>query len=175
MAYRMFPSGPTQLRLDVAQSDAVPFLEMTDENGMMFLRIVSTGDSDATEAIPSASPRIRLQADNGPFVALVEAPGTVPITNDVGAHVALGSWSAEETGEFLVLVTTDRPGSVWQIEITNTHGEPRSFTWTVASTDEESRQRWAQPPATVDSGSTDQGRRPEEADEYRPSDRRRDR
>jgi len=152
MVFRAFPDGPDPLRLKSAEPGSfVPFLEMIDpDTQLMFLRIVASDDSCSPTT--SAPPRIRLIADDGPKVAVLKAPNSAEVFNDVNDLVGAASWSGEEAGVFLVLITVKRLGSIWQVEITNANSEPRSFTWTVASCDDDARQPWIDLPP-VDFGS----------------------
>jgi hypothetical protein len=156
VTFKTFPNKPDPLLLDSAgRGDFEPFLEMLDDTGKMFVRIVATDDSCA--AIPSKPPRIRLIADDGAQTPLVMAPDLVDIFSDQNMPVASASLNAEEASVFLIVIIVTQPGSIWQMEITNTNPERRSFTCTVASSLDESRQPWIDMPANVDFGSVRHG------------------
>jgi hypothetical protein len=56
----------------------------------------------------------------------------VNVLNDENMPVASASLNAEEPGFFGLFIIVAQTGCVWQMEITNTNPEWRSFTWTVA-------------------------------------------
>jgi hypothetical protein len=124
----------------------------------MFLSVVASGE--ACSAVDSTPPQIRLRADNGLPVRVIKAPDLVDIANDQTVPVASASWDTADTGIFLVVVSIDKPTSLWEVEITNNHSEERKFTWTVANTLEEVRQPWIDMPTSLDLGTVSLEHRP---------------
>ena len=150
MAFNVFPAGPEPLRLSFMKaSDFVP-VGLSDVGQTMFLCVVASGET--CSAVDSTPPQIRLRADNGLPVRVIKAPDLVVIANDQTIPVASASWDTDDTGIFLVVVSIDKPSSLWEVEITNNHAEERKFTWTVANTLEEVHQPWIEMPTNLDLG-----------------------
>jgi hypothetical protein len=151
MAFQLFPEDVGPLRLDSEEAGLFEhFEEAVDENQLMFLCVASTDDSCSGN--PSVPPRIRLRANNGFAVPVSKAPNVVSIADDHRDHVASASWSEEQAGVFLVVVSVDRLGCFWEVEIKNDDKSKRIFTWAIANTQEEAHQPFIDMPAEHDFG-----------------------
>jgi len=150
MAFQSFSAGSDLLRLRPgARSSFIPFTEMTDKGPLMFLCVASTNRSFELYPSDSAPPRIRLRANDGLPVVVAKAPGVADIADDEGRVVASASWNGEAAGIFLVVVTTEKPDILWEIELRNADPRERTFTCTLASTEAEAHQPWIDMPDRV--------------------------
>ena len=115
----------------------------------IFLRIVMLGDGCAPPDAPR--PVFKLRAGQGLPIELPD-DGAVFIRDRPEAAsdpVARAQLFIESEHVYAIRIIIRRPGSTWQLRITNRDDAERQFTWVVADNEPESAQPWVNLPQTL--------------------------
>ncbi len=115
----------------------------------VILRIVMLGDG--CEPPDAPHPSFQLQAGTG---HPVEPPQDRAVfirdrPEDASTPVARAQLFIESEHVYAIRILIDRPGSTWQLRITNNDDAERKFTWVVADSEPESAQPWLNLPQTL--------------------------
>jgi hypothetical protein len=115
----------------------------------VYLRIIMLGAG--CEPPDAPPPTFRLRAGTGNPVDLQEDH---PVfiwdrPEATGARVAKAQLFIESEHVYAIRILIDRPGSTWQLRITNNDDAERKFTWVVADNEPESAQPWLNLPQTL--------------------------
>jgi hypothetical protein len=152
MPFSVFPDaangplslGPSQISapLDFAETAA-------GDPPAVYLRVVMLGAG--CEPPDAPDPTFTLRADAGSPVELPE-DRTVFVRDrleEASAPVARAKVFIEGEHVYAIRILIDRPGSRWQLRITNNDDAERKFTWVVADNEPESAQPWLNLPQTL--------------------------
>jgi hypothetical protein len=153
MTFTVFPdatSGPLSLGPGEI-SDPFTFPETAgDIPPAVVLRIVMLGDG--CEPPDAPHPTFQLRAGEGVPVDLPDDQRTVFVRDRPEAvtdPVASARLFIEGEHVYAIKILIRRPGSTWQLRITNHDEAERKFTWVVADNEPESAQPWLNLPQTL--------------------------
>jgi hypothetical protein len=116
----------------------------------VFLRIVMLGDG--CEPPDAPRPTFQLRAGQGVPVDLPDDDRAVFVRDRPEAAsdpVARAQLFIESEHVYAIRILIRRPGSTWQLRITNHDDAERKFTWVVADNEPESAQPWLSLPQTL--------------------------
>jgi hypothetical protein len=115
----------------------------------VYLRIIMLGEG--CEPPDAPRPTFRLRAGTG---NLIELPDDRAVfvrgrPEESSAPVARAQLFIESEHVYAIRILIDRPGSMWQLRITNNDDAERKFTWVVADNEPEAAQPWLNLPQTL--------------------------
>ena len=115
----------------------------------VYLRIIMLGTG--CEPPDAPRPTFQLQAGTGNPVDPPEDRAVFirDRPEDASAPVARAQLFIESEHVYAIRILIDRPGSTWQLRITNNDHAERRFTWVVADNEPESAQPWLNLPQTL--------------------------
>jgi len=152
MPFSVFPDaangplslGPGQISapLDIAETAA-------GTPPAVYLRIIMLGAG--CEPADAPAPTFGLRAGTGSLVELPEDRAVFirDRLEEASAPVARAQLFIEGEHVYAIRILIDRPGSRWQLRITNNDDAERKFTWVVADNEPESAQPWLNLPQTL--------------------------
>lgn len=152
MPFRVFPdasNGP--LSLGPGQISApIAFPETAGGTPpAVFLRIVMLGDGCEPPDAPRPAFQLRAGVGNPVLLPDDDAVFIRAVAEAASAPVARAQLFIESEHVYAIRILIDRPGSTWQLRMTNNDDAERKFTWVVADNEPESAQPWLNLPQAL--------------------------